>query len=138
MKTLVVYYSKTGNTRRVAEAVIAVLGCDSDALAYDEAAKTARGAREPGAYEHVVLLSPVWAFSLAAPMKLYLAAHKTAIKRYSLIVTCGRMGLTGCVRNCKAALGRAPDAAMKIRARDAAAGVFDVSGVVAAARGGVQ
>jgi len=129
MKTLVVYYSKTGNSKKVAEAVIPELGCDFAELIYNEAEKTIEGAADPSDYERVILVCPVWALSLPEPMKLYLKEYGKAIKNYSLIVTCGRLGLRGCVRNCAAAIGSKPQKALKFRSKAVKADSFNVAGI---------
>ena len=130
MKTLAVYYSKTGNTQKVANALASGGACDLDELQYDEATKAIRHALDPSDYERVVILAPVWAFGLANPMKQYIAKHKSAIKQYDLIVTCGLWGLRGCVKHCLSSIGSPPGKAMKIKAKDAKAGTFDVSGIL--------
>jgi len=127
MKELVVYYSKTGTTKKVADAVISGKECDFDELRYDEKAKTVSQAHDPSEYERVILLAPVWAFSLAEPMKLYLAKNKSKIKRYNLVVTCGAFGLRGCVNNCKKAIGRPPENALVFKAKNVKQGDFDIS-----------
>ena len=126
MKTLVVYYSKTGTTKKVAQAVIEKKSCDYDELQYDKKTKAVNHAHDPSDYEHIVLLAPVWAFALAEPMKKYLAMHKANIKRYDLIVTCGAWGLRGCVRNCLSAIGKPPENALKFKAKQVRRGIFDI------------
>lgn len=135
MKTLVVFFSKTGNTKKVAEELIQKLGCDSAELEYDEKAKKTSGGADPSGYEHVVLLCPIWAFSLAEPMKFYLKEHGKSIQSYSLIVTCGGLGLWGCVKNCVKAIGKQPQHSMKIRSKIVIAGDFDISPVISVAGG---
>ena len=130
MKTLVVFYSKTGNTKKVAQSVIKELGCESAELLYDEKANTIEGAVDPSGYERVFLLCPIWAFSLAEPVKLYLKEHGKAINSYSLIVTYGLFGLRGCVSNCVKAIGKPPAMSMKIKGKNAIAGNFDVKQLV--------
>jgi hypothetical protein len=131
MKTLAVCYSKTGNTKTVAGAVVKKLGCDLDVLQYDEKTKMVTPSRDPAEYDRVVLLSPVWAFSLSEPMKLYLDAHSRGIKAYSLIVTCGLFGLGGCVGHCKKVIGRPPEKALKIKAKAVKQGSFSLSDIFA-------
>lgn len=127
MKTLVVYYSKTGTTKRVAQSVAEKSASDFDEIQYDEAAKSIKSRHNPADYERVILLSPVWALSLAEPMKLYLAKYKSGIKKYNLIVTCGSMGHRGCVKNCKSIIGIPPEKSMKIKSKAVKEGNFDVS-----------
>lgn len=130
MKTLVVYYSKSGNTKTVAEAVIKNLACDYDKLDYDEKSKAIRCTKKPSDYERVILLSPIWAFSLAEPMKLYLNKFRSEILTYNLIVTCAGLGLRNAIRNCRSAIGKSPEKAIKIRAQQIRQGDFDVASAI--------
>jgi len=131
LKTLVVFYSKTGNTKIVAEAVIKELGCESAELGYDEKANAIQGAVDPSGYERVILMCPIWAFSLAEPVKLYLKEHGKSIKSYSLIVTYSLFGLRGCISNCVKAIGKQPLKTMKIKGKDTRTGNFDVKSAIA-------
>ena len=130
MKTLVVYYSKTGTTKRVADSIIASKDCDFDELVYNEKEKSIESVRNPLDYEHIILLSPVWAFSLAEPMKIYIEKNKSDIKQYGLIVTCGVFGLRGCVKNCLSVIGRPPKNALIFKAKQVKRGNFDISAVL--------
>jgi hypothetical protein len=130
MKTLIVLYSKTGNTRKVAQRVKDALGGDIDEISFDEAAHTIAHELEPAAYERVILMCPVWAFSLPEPMKLYLERHKGDIKNYRLAVTCGMFGLGGCVSGCKKILGRGPESALKIRSKRIEGGEYSLDKIV--------
>ena len=127
MKTLVVYFSKTGNTEKAAETLIEELGdCDHAVLTYDEKAETYGGAVDPSDYERVFLLCPIWAFSLAVPMKMYLKEYGKSIKSYSLIVTYSLFGLRGCVSNCVRAIGKPPVKAISIKGKCIKAENFDI------------
>jgi len=126
MNTLVVYFSKTGNTKKVAEDVIKELGCDHAVLTYDEKADKTEGFKDPSGYERVILLCPIWAFRLPAPMKQYLKEYGASIKSYSLIVTYSLFGLRGCVRNCVTSIGSQPHKAFKLKGKKVIAGEYDV------------
>ena len=115
MKTLIAYYSKSGNTRKVAENVQARLSCDSDEIQYDQNSHAISSKLNPADYDRVILMCPIWAFRLPEPMKLYLRRQKENIKRYRLAVTCGGLGLRGCVSDCKKILEMPPEIAVKIR-----------------------
>ena len=130
MKTLAVCYSKTGTTKTVADAVVKKLNCDLDELSFDEKIKKVTGARNPADYDRVILLSPIWAFSLSEPMKLYLEKHKSDIKMYSLVVTCGMFGLRGCVNNCVSAIGKPPEHALKFKSKAVKQGNYDIIALV--------
>ena len=127
MKTLVVYYSKTGTTKKVAQTIIESKNCDYDELQYDEKTKTITHTNNPSDYEHIILLAPVWAFALAEPMKQYIAKHKSNIKQYDLIVTCGAWGLRGCIKNCVKAIGKPPGKSLIFKAKHVKRGNFDIN-----------
>jgi len=131
MKTLIAYYSKTGNTRAVAEKTQAALSCDMDEIKYNEGNKAIASALDPADYESVILMCPIWAFNLPEPMALYLRQYKAGIKRYRLAVTYGLFGLRGCVSGCKKILGAAPEKAVSINAKKAKSGAFDVGAITA-------
>lgn len=126
MKTLIAYYSKTGNTRKVAEAVKAARSCDMDEIKYDEEAHTVESEMNPADYDRVILMCPIWAFSLPEPMALYLERHKSEIRQYQLAVTCGLMGLRGCISGCKRILGVPPESAVKVRAKHIPGGAYSI------------
>jgi len=106
MRTLVVYYSSTGHTRTVAEALAEELGADLAeitceiylrwygplAMAWD--IFTRRRPRievltPPHAhYDLVVVGGPVWAGRAAPPVLRLLAEHGSEITRAGLFVTC--------------------------------------------------
>ena len=130
VNTLVVYYSKTGNAKKVAEVVIGGLGADHAELVFDDGANSIAGALDPSGYERVILICPVWAFSLAEPMKIFLREYGEAIQSYSLIVTCGLFGLRGCVKYCVKCIGKPPLKSMKIRDKFIRTESFDVAAVL--------
>ena len=130
MKTLVVCYSKTGNAKTVAAAVVKELDCEYCELAYDEAGKTISGAVDPSDYERVILVCPIWAFEPAEPMKLYMSEYGKSIKNYSLIVTYSLFGLRSCVSYCTKTLGSQPTMSIKIKGKNVNAGVFDIKSIL--------
>lgn len=132
MKTLIVYYSKSGNTRKVAKKAQAILSCDLDEIQYDQNSHTVASTLNPADYERVILMCPIWGFRLPEPMTLYLRRQKANIKLYRLAVTCGGMGLRGCISDCKKILGAPPETAVKIRAKSISGGTYSIDEIVAA------
>jgi flavodoxin len=97
-KTLIVYHSRSGYTRRVAQALAKRLNADLDeirimqhlggALGYAMCAVEAIAGlapalrpshRDPAAHELVVVGTPIWFWSLASPVRSWLERH--ALKR---------------------------------------------------------
>lgn len=110
-KTLIVYHSRSGYTRRVAQDLAGRLGADLEevhivqpmegaigyALCAIEAmaglAPALRPARKsPGAYDLVVVGTPVWFWSLSSPMRSWLEKFGRRGKRYAFFCTMGGSG----------------------------------------------
>ncbi len=108
MRSLVVFYSRTGTTSLIANKIAALLGADTDRIlsraAYDgswgflsgvfhsltdrqvalEEAKVA-----PANYDVVVVGGPVWAGRIACPVRTYLREHRSHLKNMAYFVTQG-------------------------------------------------
>ncbi len=69
-KCLVVYYSKTGNTKAMAESIAAGMGAD-----LCEVNELGKPSVEPTGYGLVVVGTPVNGFSPSIPIKSYLAEY---------------------------------------------------------------
>jgi flavodoxin len=91
MKTLIVYYSRTGTTKKVAEALAVKLGADLEALVDKTDRRGAAGYMlagrdvlfkhptviepvkyDPAQYELLVVLTPVWVGTMAVAVRQYL------------------------------------------------------------------
>jgi len=106
MKSLVVFYSRTGNTKFVAEEIAAELGADLEEIVdlksrggkigWISAGRDASGnrqtrigetKRDPKDYDLVVVGTPVWAWSPSAAVRTYLAKHDFTEKNVALFFT---------------------------------------------------
>ena len=117
MRTLVVYYSRTGNTRKIGEEVAAALGAEIEELkdrknrqgrvGYMRAGRDAMRkhtadleptTRNPAKYDLVVLGGPVWAFTICTPTRTYATSHKDNFKSVAFLCTAGdtRFAHKGC------------------------------------------
>jgi flavodoxin len=106
MKSLVVYYSRTGVTKKVAEAVAGSLGSDIEEI-IDQ--KDRRGIwgwlmagrdatlkklvninskkQDPSNYDLVVIGTPVWAWTLTPAIRAYIAANCANFKKVAFFLT---------------------------------------------------
>jgi flavodoxin len=111
MKTLVVYYSRTGNTRGVAEKIAELLHADLDEIidkknrsgmiGYLSAGKDAMTKANidigyklnPADYDMVVLGTPIWGSTITPALRTYLTAHSGTIKKTAFFATSGGSGI---------------------------------------------
>jgi len=108
MKTLVVFYSRTGNTRLVAEAIAEDLNADTEEIRDKKNRMGAFGflrsgyeaifkkltdiypiSRNPEEYDMVVVGSPVWARRISSPIRTYMALNGRKIKKIAFFCTYG-------------------------------------------------
>ncbi len=140
MKTLVVYYSRTGNTRKIGEEVAAALGADIEELkdrknrqgriGYMRAGRDAMRkhpadleptTRNPADYDLVVLSGPIWAFTICTPTRTYATTHKDSFKNVAFLCTAGdaRSARKGCDALGEV-VGKAPVATLALGEKDVA------------------
>lgn len=91
-KILVVYYSMTGNTRKVAKKIAKMLKADVDEIVvvgkhkmFTEANITYK--KDPEKYDLVIVGTPVWAWTLTPAVKKYLEENKGKIKNIAFFYT---------------------------------------------------
>ncbi len=111
MSALVVYFSRTGTTRKVAETIARSLGADIEAIHESRDRLGLRGylrsgfdatlsrwvpieavGRDPTRYDLVVVGTPVWGWSLSAPVRAFLSNHARKLSKVAFFVTEGGSG----------------------------------------------
>ena len=136
-KCLVVYYSRTGNTRRVAEQVAQGLGCETQELTdaksragvlgfikggFDAARKKGTQIGEvthdPGDYDLVVLGTPVWAGTMTPAVRTYLDEQKDRLPQVAFFLTTGGSGVERTFRHMQEKCGKAPRAILNLRDKE--------------------
>jgi flavodoxin len=116
-KILIVYYSRTGTTKKVAEVIKEKLGpacagrCDieeiisaknrSGVIGYILSGKEATQktpaeikptTKNPDDYDLIILGTPVWAWNISSPMRTYIMQNKEKFKKLSAFCTMGTNG----------------------------------------------
>jgi flavodoxin len=108
MKTLVAYYSRTGRTKKIAQAISNNLGSDieeiiatkkrSGPFGYLRSGREAMGKKlamingiknDPSSYDLVIIGTPVWASTMSSPVRTYIHQNKNRFKNVAFFCTMG-------------------------------------------------
>ena len=108
MKALIVYYTRTGMTKVVAETIRAILQCDVEELVDTQKRSGIFGymrsgrqtmkkdlttlkpiVKDPSQYDVVVVGTPVWVYNVSVPVRTYLEQNKDKIKKLAIFCTHG-------------------------------------------------
>jgi flavodoxin len=133
MKTLIVYYSFSGNNRVLARYLQTKLGADLQKI---EELKSRTGftilldilfKRTPKIagshinwhhYDRIIFTAPIWAGKIASPMQAFLKLEKDNITQYSFISLCGTGGNKKISSALTELVQHAPTAVLELRVND--------------------
>lgn len=135
-RTLIVSYSNTGTSRRVAELLsgkfqwprgevrearsragaAGVLRCVMDSLLRRHPAIRYEGP-DPRGFDTVVLIAPIWLYRLAGPMRSFVRDHARGLKRVAVVSVMGGQGATNAFAEIDRILGRPPILSTSFTAR---------------------
>ena len=141
-KTLVVYYSRTGTTRKVAQMIAAALGAEIEEIrettsrsgvigylqaCYDaikrRSAPIVGGTKNPANYDLVVIGTPVWVSRVPPPVRSYIATAKDRLPAVAFFCTLGGNGAAATLKQMEGLAGKAPRASCAIMAHQLARGL---------------
>jgi flavodoxin len=108
MKPLVVFYSRTGRTKQVGEAIATALNCGNEELVdtrkrsgpigFFQSGMEARSKQltvlqpvrhDPSLYDIVILGTPIWMGTMSSAMRTYIAENKSKFNRVAFFCTQG-------------------------------------------------
>lgn len=140
MRSLVVYYSRTGNTKKVAEEISKNIGADLEEvidtedrlgiLGYMRAGRDAftgkltvikQAVNNPSTYDVVIVGTPIWAFTVSTPVRTYLNQNKGNIKNVAFYCTNEGAGGERAFRAMQEICGKRPVAVLNLTKKE----VFD-------------
>ena len=138
-RILVVYYSRTGTTRKVAQSLAAALHGDIEEIVEAESrsgifgylrsviearrkipSRIVAAVRDPLIYDLVVIGTPVWAWSLSSPVRAYLLANKAKLPAVAFFCTLGGAGSEQAFGQMQQFVGKRPVDCLAVTAGDVA------------------
>ncbi len=139
----VIYYSHTGNTARVANAIAETLAVPIEeiteskprggwltfvlsgfAAAFKKSAPINPVSQQAKDAEMIILGSPVWAQNMATPIRTYLRKHADKPKIQAVFCTVGGFGGEDAMRRITAEIGHDMDATLIITQEDFESGLW--------------
>lgn len=136
MRILIVYYSKTGVTRLVAEKIAETVGAPLEEITEEGGRSGVAGqlrsvyqvlfnqftrigdlGRDPADYDLVVVGTPVWAGRASTPVTTFLKKYQSSIKRLAVFLTHGtEKSYPGVVRFMEQAAGAKCERSLSVEA----------------------
>ena len=143
MNPIIIFYSRSGNTRKVAQELSAALGCQvveildrtkrSGVIGYMRSIRQASAKKEVEIedvdvdlkkFDMVIIGTPVWMYTVSTPVRAFLTRYGACIEKAAFFCTHG--GNPGHVwEDMEGVLGKAPIAKMDIFDNDLKAGNHD-------------
>jgi flavodoxin len=143
MKALVVFYSRTGATKQVAEALAESLNCDSEELidtkkrsgplGFVSAGRDAKAKkltkltdikRDPASYDLVILGTPIWAGTLSSAPRTYITNNKSKFTRVAFFCTNGGSESQQLFAEMEAVCERRPVSILALQDKEVKKGVY--------------
>lgn len=109
MKALVIFYSRSGKTKKVAKKISALLKCDMEEIIDTRNRKGIPGflsagsdanmrrlttlkdiKKDPSLYDLLIIGTPVWSSNISTPIRTYITLHKRELKNIAFF--CTRLG----------------------------------------------
>ena len=137
MRSLIAYYSRTGKTKRVAEAISDSLGADIEEIIDIKNRDGIRGfllaakdsvtkrftqikptQRDPALYDLVIVGSPVWAFTVTPAIRTYLAENKDRFKKIAFFCTQDSAGAGRAFKVMERLCAKRPEATLELTAEE--------------------
>jgi len=137
MNTLVVYYSRTGRTKKLAEDIKNSLTCDieeifdtvkrSGPFGYLRSGRQAMketltvlkdSKRDLSLYDLIIIGTPVWANSLSAPVRTYLHQNKDHLNKVAFFCSYGGSGFENTFSQMEELCKKKPVGVLAVEAMD--------------------
>ena len=137
MNALVIYYSRSGNTAKIAQRVANALECDieeiidtkkrSGILGYLRSGRDAGGKsltvlkepiNDPASFDLVVIGTPLWAGHVSTPVRTYIHQNQAKLKSVAFFCTAGGAKFSGAFEDMRELSQKEPVATLGVRAKE--------------------
>jgi flavodoxin len=144
MKMLVLYYSRSGRSRTVAQAIAQKLKADIQEIiplkGYKGLFGFIRGGyqatrgktpaikpldKDLAAYDLVIFGTPIWGSRMASPLRTAITENKPKIKKYAFYCTAGGAGQEKAFADVRELIGLTPVAVMELQSLEVVKGKAD-------------
>jgi flavodoxin len=151
MKTLVVYYSRSGHSKKVAEAISNAFKCDIEELKDTKKRSGILGwifagrdgsmknltklndvTKDIRVYDLIIIGGPIWAWNVCAPVRTFLTNYGDQIKSAAFFCTQAGSGAENAFKSMEEVLGKQPIAKQVVNDADMSSGMYKemVSGFI--------
>jgi flavodoxin len=127
MKTLIAYYSRTGTTKKIGDAIAEKLGAETEEIldtvnrmgvkGYLVSGRDAMKKRmtkleslrfNPAGYELVIIGTPIWGWNMSVPIRTYITENKEKFRKVAFFCTMGGSGDEKAFLEMEKIIGRKP------------------------------
>lgn len=141
MKILVVFYSRTGITKKLADYIAKKIGAEMEEIkdtvnragvlgyllagrdsALHRLTKLEKPNCNPADYDLVIIGTPVWSWNISTPVRTYLEEYKAQFKQVAFFCTMGGSGDERAFREVERNIGKKPTAILSLRTREVVIG----------------
>jgi flavodoxin len=139
MKSLVVYYSRTGKTKKVSESISKELGSDLEEIVSKRGRNGPFGflysgyeayrkmlteigetKNDPSTYDLVIIGTPIWSTRMSSPVRTYITKNKERFPKVAYFVTYGGTGLEKAMAELAELCGKKPVGTLAINTMNVA------------------
>ena len=140
MKSLIVYHSRTGNTKKLADVIADALNADIEPIVSDATAKSwgrlvlqalfkvqaeiSQTTKDPSLYDLVVVGTPVWSHTMSTPVRTYLAKNKSKFKNIAFFCTYGGTGSERALKSMESFCGKTAVGTLDVLVKDLESGEY--------------
>jgi len=134
MKSLIVFYSRTKTTKKVAQVISKKIGGDIEEIFDTKNRKGPVGyflsgrdatlknltsikkvKKNPSKYDVVIIGTPVWAFTMSTPIRTYIHQNKGKFREVAFFCTLGSSGSKKAFKDMEKLIGKKPIALLDVK-----------------------